>query len=111
MAGMSSHSDEDQLASLGDHGSETVAPDMDVDVQDDDGDSVAAVRYEITSFGVDFDVEGLCRCLERGEIVVPPFQRSFVWSLRHASRFIESLLFGLPVPGFSCHATRTSTWL
>ena len=99
MARMSSHSDEDQLASLGDHGSETVATDMDVDVQDDDGDSVAAVRYEITSFGIDFDVEGLCRRLERGEIVVPPFQRSFVWSLRHASRFIESLLFGLPVPG------------
>ena len=71
MARMSSHSDEDQLASLGDHGSETVATDMDVDVQDDDGDSVAAVRYEITSFGIDFDVEGLCRRLNEARLSFP----------------------------------------
>ncbi|MBB6262724.1 uncharacterized protein with ParB-like and HNH nuclease domain [Paenochrobactrum gallinarii] len=30
---------------------------------------------------------------------IPEFQRNFVWSQRHASRFIESLLMGLPVPG------------
>ena len=68
------------------------------EVIDEDDDSVAPVRYRITSFGVDFDVEGLCRRVRRGEIVVPPFQRSYVWSLRQASRFIESLLLGLPVP-------------
>ena len=101
MAGISSSGEnEDQLDNLGVDESDAVAvTDRDEDVKDDDGDSVAAVRYEITSFGIDFDVEGLCRRLERGEIVVPKFQRSFVWSIRHASRFIESLLFGLPVPG------------
>ena len=76
-----------------------LAPNRDVEIEDADDDSVAPLRYAITSFGVDFDVEGLCRRLERGEIVVPPFQRSFVWSIGHASRFIESLLLGLPVPG------------
>ena len=99
MATTSSPSDEDQLANLGDDGSQTVATNRDVDVEDDDDESVAAVRYEITSFGIDFDVDGLCRRIERAEIVVPPFQRNFVWSMRHASRFIESLLLGLPVPG------------
>ena len=68
------------------------------EVEDEEDDSVAPVRYGITSFGVDFDVEGLCRRIGRGEIVVPPFQRSYVWSMRQASRFIESLLLGLPVP-------------
>lgn len=88
------------MVSLETNGSETVvATDMDVEIKDDDVDSVAPVRYEITSFGVDFDVEGLCRRLERGEIAIPGFQRSFVWNLRHASRFIESLLLGLPIPG------------
>ena len=30
---------------------------------------------------------------------MPKFQRSYVWTLPQASRFIESLLLGLPVPG------------
>ena len=57
------------------------------------------VQYRITSYGADFDVEGLVRRLNRGSIFVPSFQRGFVWSQRQASRFIESLLLGLPVPG------------
>lgn len=62
-------------------------------------DVVGTVKYDISSYGVDFDVEGLCRRLRREEIFVPAFQRNYVWSLREASRFIESLLLGLPVPG------------
>ena len=67
-------------------------------VEEEEDDSVAPVRYGITSFGVDFDVEGLYRRISREEIVIPSFQRSYVWSIRQASRFIESLLLGLPVP-------------
>ena len=78
---------------------ESNVDDEDVDVEDKDDDPVAPVRYEITSFGVDFDIEGLYRRLERDEIVIPKFQRSFIWNPRRASRFIESLLLGLPVPG------------
>ena len=61
--------------------------------------AVAPVQYDITSFGADFDVEGLVRRLNRGDILIPAFQRNYVWSQRAASRFIESLLLGLPVPG------------
>ena len=61
--------------------------------------SIAPVRYEITSYGVDFDVYGLNRRLQGGAIAIPGFQRNFIWSIRDASRFIESLLLGLPVPG------------
>ncbi len=39
------------------------------------------------------------RRLEAEEILIPRFQRNYVWSIREASRFIESLLLGLPVPG------------
>lgn len=67
-------------------------------VEDEDDESVAPVRYGITSFGVDFDVEGLYRRVSRGDIEIPHFQRSYVWNIRQASRFIESLLLGLPVP-------------
>ena len=37
--------------------------------------------------------------MNQGAFKIPDFQRRFVWSQTHASRFIESLLMGLPVPG------------
>ncbi len=62
-------------------------------------DLVPYVRYEIASYGWDPDVEGLVRRLRREEIFIPEFQRQYVWKQPAASRFIESLLLGLPVPG------------
>jgi len=62
-------------------------------------ESPAPVRYSITSYGADPDVDGLVKRLRRNEIFVPPFQREYIWNLKEASRFIESLLLGLPVPG------------
>lgn len=56
-------------------------------------------RYDITSYGIDFDVDGLVRRVKRGDIFIPSFQRDYVWKLPEASRFVESLLLGLPVPG------------
>jgi Protein of unknown function DUF262 len=69
---------------------------------EDDADADAAVapeNYAISSFGIDFDVEGLVRRLRKDQIFVPHFQRNFVWKQKEASQFIESLLLGLPVPG------------
>lgn len=70
-------------------------------VEDDaeNDDVVVPQHYSITSFGADYDVEGLVKRLQRGDIFIPSFQRGYVWSLTAASRFIESLLLGLPVPG------------
>ena len=62
-------------------------------------DLPAPIRYAITSFGADFDIEGVVKRLNREEILIPPFQRGYIWTIKEASRFIESLLLGLPVPG------------
>jgi hypothetical protein len=62
-------------------------------------ESVAFELYDIASYGADFDVEGLVKRLEREDIFIPHFQREYVWNINDASRFIESLLLGLPVPG------------
>ena len=67
------------------------------DVNPDDENTV--FRYAITSYGADYPVDGLVKRIKAGSIYVPTFQRAYVWSLRDASRFIESLLLGLPVPG------------
>jgi len=61
-------------------------------------DNEDPVRYTVNSFGWDVDVEGLVKRLNRGDIFVPEFQRGFVWSGPEKSRFIESLILGLPVP-------------
>ncbi len=58
-----------------------------------------SLRYEISSYGADYDVEGLVKRLRNGDAKIPEFQRGYVWPLKQASRFIESLLLGLPVPG------------
>jgi uncharacterized protein with ParB-like and HNH nuclease domain len=71
----------------------------DEEIEDSTGDAELPFRYSISSYGADYPVDGLVRRLKDGTIYVPPFQRSYVWSLRDASRFIESLLLGLPVPG------------
>ncbi len=57
------------------------------------------VTFSITSYGADYTVDTIIARLKSDAFFVPPFQRRFVWSQRHASRFIESLLLGLPVPG------------
>jgi hypothetical protein len=62
-------------------------------------EQVAPIRYDISSYGIDFDVKGLVTRLREDKVLIPHFQRSFVWTLPDASRFVESLLLGLPVPG------------
>lgn len=64
-----------------------------------DESTVAPVQYDISSYGADYDVEGLVKRIGRDDILIPPFQRNYVWTQKDASRFIESLLLGLPVPG------------
>ena len=65
----------------------------------DGGEEVVPFRYSITSYGADYPVDSLVKRISEGNIYIPPFQREYVWNYRQASRFIESLLLGLPVPG------------
>lgn len=55
--------------------------------------------FSISSFGVDYPVETIVSRMSKGLFYIPEFQRAFVWSQNQCSRFIESLLLGLPVPG------------
>ena len=73
-------------------------PDVKDDAASEDEEASNEIRYQISSYGADYPVDGLVKRLQRGDIAVPRFQREFVWPLPQASRFIESLLFGLPVP-------------
>jgi hypothetical protein len=64
-----------------------------------DEDLEVPFKYAITAYGADFPVDGLIKRLGDKSIAIPEFQRGYVWTNKQASRFVESLLLGLPVPG------------
>lgn len=54
--------------------------------------------YNINSYGADLTFRELITMYEENELVKPELQRKYVWDKTEASRFIDSLLLGLPVP-------------
>jgi uncharacterized protein with ParB-like and HNH nuclease domain len=55
-------------------------------------------EYDITATPNDFNVLTLNSFVEAGTVKIPGFQRNFVWDITRASKLIESLILGLPVP-------------
>ena len=86
--------------------------DEDSKVDDYTEDEEEVFRYSITSYGVDYTVDRLVNRLNSGKIIIPDFQRKYVWNIKDASRFIESLILGLPVPGvFFCQEKESNKML
>lgn len=84
--------------------------DADSPLEDDAEDFPS--EYAISSYGADYPVDSLVNRLKDGRgITIPGFQRGYVWTQPQASRFIESLLLGLPVPGIFLCKEETSNKL
>ena len=78
-------------------------------VSSEDEDYISApADYTIASYPADFTLEVLHRKWDASEIVIPEFQRSFVWKQIQASKLIESFLVGLPVPPVYLYTERDS---
>lgn len=54
--------------------------------------------FKISSWGADLSFRELIERYEEGDLIKPELQRKYVWDKTEASRFIDSLLLGLPVP-------------
>src|SRR5690606_23947119 len=54
--------------------------------------------YNINSWGADYSFRELISMYEDGDLVKPELQRKYVWGKPEASRFIDSILLGLPIP-------------
>lgn len=61
-------------------------------------ESVDIDLYDILTYGADYTVSVYLDKLKKGQIEIPEYQRKYVWTLPQASRFIESLIIGLPIP-------------
>ena len=55
-------------------------------------------QFDLVSTPNDFNTKTLVDFIDSGVIKIPGFQRNFVWDIRRASRLIESMIVGLPVP-------------
>jgi len=58
-----------------------------------------ALQYEIMNYPADITLSGYVAHWDKNELIVPDFQRNYVWDRIKASKLIESFLIGLPVPG------------
>ena len=68
------------------------------DYAEDESDDYPISDYEITATPNDFNILTIFQFIESGAVRIPGFQRNYIWDLKRASRLIESLLMGLPVP-------------
>jgi hypothetical protein len=59
---------------------------------------IVALSKRIEFYLTEYSVELLASKMSKGEFVVPPYQREYTWEHDRKSRFIESLILGLPIP-------------
>lgn len=67
--------------------------------EDEDELRGLSTPFQISYFPADFTLGGYLQKKKDGQLILPPFQRNYVWDVVKASRLIESFLLGLPVPG------------
>ncbi|MBT1706328.1 GmrSD restriction endonuclease domain-containing protein [Chryseosolibacter indicus] len=67
------------------------------DVEVDDTE-ISFTEYEISASPNDFNVKTLVDFIGSGIVKIPGFQRNYVWDIKRASKLIESILIGIPIP-------------
>ena len=67
--------------------------------------------YKISYYPADLTLKGYLDKWRADQLIIPPFQRSYVWDQVKASKLIESFLLGLPVPGVFLYKERETNKL
>lgn len=71
-------------------------------------EEIEVIVYKIANYPADYTLQGLYDKDKEEEILIPSFQRRFVWTLSQSSRLIESFLLGLPVPSIFLYKEKES---
>ncbi|MBK9562682.1 MAG: DUF262 domain-containing protein, partial [Micavibrio sp.] len=72
-------------------------PEENLEVEEEN-DEAPYVEFDISVAPSDPTLELLAQQLGKSDIIIPFYQRKYVWKIEQASRLIESFLMGLPVP-------------
>lgn len=68
-------------------------------------------EYDITSAPNDFNIKTIFDFIESGVLEIPGFQRNYVWDRKRASKLIESIIMGLPIPQIFLYETGRNKYL
>ena len=68
-------------------------------------------EYDITAIPNDWNILTIFSFLESRSVSIPGFQRNYVWDIVKASKLIESLILGLPVPQIFLYETAKNKFL
>jgi uncharacterized protein with ParB-like and HNH nuclease domain len=69
-----------------------------IDDEDPEAEDFQVEEYELTSSPNDFNITTIFNFIDSGAVKIPGFQRNYVWDIKRASKLIESIIIGLPVP-------------
>ena len=67
-------------------------------VDENEDDAYPIDQYDLVSSPNDFNTKTLVDFIDSGVVTIPGFQRNYVWDVKRASRLIESIIVGLPIP-------------
>ena len=72
--------------------------DSDIEFEEEEIEDELVVEYDIASYPSDLTLSVIHEMWQNEDIIIPDFQRNFVWTIRQASLLIDSFLSGLPIP-------------
>lgn len=64
----------------------------------DEATETSTVEFNIVVTATDWSLQQLAVMFDAEDIIVPDYQRKYVWDIRRASKLVESFAIGLPVP-------------
>lgn len=72
--------------------------DLDLDGFDNEENDYSIGTFSLVTTPNDFNISTIINFMDKGVFVIPSFQRNYVWDIAKASKLIESLIIGLPIP-------------
>ena len=81
------------------------------DTEEPEEDERDNIKFEISYYPSDLTLKGYLDKWENDHLIIPTFQRNYVWDQVQASKLIESFLLGLPVPGVFLYKQRNTNKL
>ncbi|MBB8057535.1 DUF262 domain-containing protein, partial [Escherichia coli] len=79
---------------------------IDTPLEENDDEYSDDDLFKISSWGADLSFRELISRYDDDELVKPELQRNYVWDKPEASRFIDSILLGLPIPSIFLAKTK-----
>ena len=81
------------------------------DISSVEGNDLIVNEYDISSVPNDFNITTIYNLIESGIVKIPDFQRNYVWDQKRASKLIESIILGLPIPQVFFYESEKNNYL